>query len=203
MSVKEFHHWLKYPLTKFSERVFGMLDLDNSGFLDFNEFLIGVWNWNTYDASLIAKLAYNIFDVDRKGEIDMAEADAMIRMVYNVPKSDPGILEKMDVNKDGTISLVELEQLVEVHQYILMPAFDLQRMLRIRILGVKYWEAESQRRRVYFSGYDAGAQESWESLPGQHEGAKVANFKGSYLGRFPLVLADFSTSDHLSERSRP
>ncbi|KAH8074882.1 hypothetical protein JL720_10629 [Aureococcus anophagefferens] len=45
-----------------------------------------------------------------------------------------------------------------------MPAFDLQRMLRIRILGVKYWEAESQRRRVYFSGYDAGAQESWESL---------------------------------------
>ena len=28
------------------------------------------------------------------------------------------------------------------------------------------------------------------------------NFKGSYLGRFPLVLADFWTSDHLSERSR-
>ena len=38
--------------------------------------------------------------------------------------------------------------------------------------------------------------------PTQHEGAKVANFKGSYLGRFPLVLADFWTSDHLSERSR-
>ncbi|KAH8074883.1 Ca2-binding protein [Aureococcus anophagefferens] len=88
VSVKEFHAWLKYPLTKFSERVFGMLDLDNSGFLDFNEFLIGVWNWNTYDASLIAKLAYNIFDVDREGKIDMAEADAMLRMVYNVPKSD-------------------------------------------------------------------------------------------------------------------
>jgi len=28
------------------------------------------------------------------------------------------------------------------------------------------------------------------------------NFKGSYLGRFPLVLADFWTSDHLLERSR-
>ena len=38
--------------------------------------------------------------------------------------------------------------------------------------------------------------------PTQHEGAKVANFKGSYLGRFPLVLADFWTSDHLSERFR-
>jgi len=29
-----------------------------------------------------------------------------------------------------------------------------------------------------------------------------SNFKGSYLGRFPLVSADFWTSDHLSERSR-
>ena len=29
-----------------------------------------------------------------------------------------------------------------------------------------------------------------------------ANFKGSFLGRFPLVSADFWTSDHLSERSR-
>ena len=35
------------------------------------------------------------------------------------------------------------------------------------------------------------------------KGCENPNFKGSYLGRFPLVLADFWTSDHLSERSRP
>ena len=33
---------------------------------------------------------------------------------------------------------------------------------------------------------------------GQHTG----DFKGSYLGRFPLGLAEFWTSDHLSEWSR-
>jgi Xaa-Pro aminopeptidase len=31
---------------------------------------------------------------------------------------------------------------------------------------------------------------------------EIPNFKGSSLGRFPLVSADFWTSDHLSERSR-
>ena len=31
---------------------------------------------------------------------------------------------------------------------------------------------------------------------------EIPNFKGSYLGRFQLVLADFWTSDHLLERSR-
>ena len=34
------------------------------------------------------------------------------------------------------------------------------------------------------------------------KGCENPNFKGSYLGRFSLVSADFSTSDHLSERSR-
>ena len=32
--------------------------------------------------------------------------------------------------------------------------------------------------------------------------SELPNFKGSYLGRLPLVSADFWTSDHLSERSR-
>ena len=32
--------------------------------------------------------------------------------------------------------------------------------------------------------------------------SEIPNFKGSDLGHFPLVLADFWTSDHLSERSR-
>ena len=32
--------------------------------------------------------------------------------------------------------------------------------------------------------------------------SEIPNFKGSYLGRFPLDSADFWTSDHLSERPR-
>jgi hypothetical protein len=32
--------------------------------------------------------------------------------------------------------------------------------------------------------------------------SEIPNFKGSSLGRFPLVSADSWTSDHLSERSR-
>ena len=34
------------------------------------------------------------------------------------------------------------------------------------------------------------------------KGCEIPNFKGSDLGRVPLVSADFWTSDHLSERSR-
>ena len=40
-------------------------------------------------------------------------------------------------------------------------------------------------------------------VPRAGKGCENPNFKGSYLGRFPLVSADFWTRDHLSERSRP
>jgi hypothetical protein len=46
-------------------------------------------------------------------------------------------------------------------------------------------------RSLYFAVSARAAQES-----------EIPNFKGSYLGHFPLVLADFWTSDHLSGRSR-
>jgi hypothetical protein len=52
MSVEEFHDYLGMPQTKFSERVFGVLDADGSGALDFEEFSAGVWNYCTYDTKV-------------------------------------------------------------------------------------------------------------------------------------------------------
>ena len=47
-------------------------------------------------------------------------------------------------------------------------------------------------------------KENEEKVDGRAgKGCENPNFKGAYLGRFPLLSADFWTSDHLSERSRP
>lgn len=42
--------------TKFSERVFTILDQDLSGMLNLREFIIGVWNYCTYDVTLVSKV---------------------------------------------------------------------------------------------------------------------------------------------------
>ena len=46
-----------------------------------------------------------------------------------------------------------------------------------------------------------GDVEGLMAAGGAAKGCENPNFKGSYFGRFPLVSADFSTCDHLSERS--
>ena len=47
---------------------------------------------------------------------------------------------------------------------------------------------------------DASEAAQVDARAGQE--SEIPNFKASYLGRFPLVLAEFWTSDHLLERSR-
>mmetsp|Transcript_36105 Transcript_36105/g.46531 ORF Transcript_36105/g.46531 Transcript_36105/m.46531 type:complete len:600 (+) Transcript_36105:86-1885(+) len=172
MTIKEFHTYLGAPQTKFSERIFGVLDLDGSGALDFNEFAVGVWNYCTYDIRLITKLAFDIFDVDRCGRLETCECDALLRMVYDVeklediegPPSGEALLEEIDVNGDGDVTIDEFLDLMESHMYILAPAFDLQRALRQRILGVKFWEAEVRVRQALFAGYDTANNDSWEAI---------------------------------------
>ena len=54
---------------------------------------------------------------------------------------------------------------------------------------------QQRRRRVHAARAQA--------LDGHGQGgSEIPDFKGSYLGRFPLVSANFWTSDHVSERSR-
>ena len=43
---------------------------------------------------------------------------------------------------------------------------------------------------------------SGKATPAAGQESEIPNFKGSYLGRLPLVSADFWTSDHLWERFR-
>ena len=60
--------------------------------------------------------------------------------------------------------------------------------------GMYHLPHERDSGRLAYGSRPAGARAAKES--------EIPNFKGSYLGRFPLVSADSWTSDHLSERSR-
>ena len=72
--------------------------------------------------------------------------------------------DQLDRNKDGEITIDEFSEIVSTDRYILQPAFDLQKAIRQRMLGVKYWEQETQKRRVWFSGFDSTQHNSWESI---------------------------------------
>ena len=67
-------------------------------------------------------------------------------------------------------------------------------------------EMRSRQITEFFVGIaklvDAGAMGDQRVFDRAAQESEIPNFKGSDLGRFPLVSANFWTSDHLSERSR-
>lgn len=45
-------------------------------------------------------------------------------------------------------------KVVENHRQVVQPAFDLQRVIRQRVLGVRAWEKKTKLRAKLFSSYD-------------------------------------------------
>ena len=75
----------------------------------------------------------------------------------------------------------------------------------VPVRGAVYAGSGATRRRLatLATGGTVDADNSYVFVLNRAgKGCENPNFKGSYLGRFPLVSADFWTSDHLSERSR-
>ncbi|EGB11847.1 hypothetical protein AURANDRAFT_61073 [Aureococcus anophagefferens] len=65
-----------------------------------------------------------------------------------------------------------------------------------------FWAGGKIREQAGYCPRGAATDGAGRSAPRAAKESEIPNFKGSYLGRFPLGLADFWTSDHLLERSR-
>jgi serine/threonine-protein phosphatase 2B regulatory subunit len=147
---EEFHEYFHLTMTPFSERVYGALDLQDTGELNFQQFLIGVWNLNTLDHESLVKYIFDIFDADGGGELDIAEVDALCRMLYNTEETADNVKEvikAMDTDGDGTVSLGELVAYSLQYPDLLKPAIDLQATLRKDMFGTSLWKRLSKRRK--------------------------------------------------------
>ena len=103
-----------------------MAGLDNSGELDFQEFLLGIWNLCTFDDKCLIKFCFDIFDIDKGGTLDMGELDALCRMLTGLDEITGDLketLDNIDADGDGEVSLEEMVSYnVAYHNYFSPPS---------------------------------------------------------------------------------
>ena len=56
--------------TPFAKKLFNLIDQNESGEIDFNEFLVGLWNVCTFDDESLLRFAFNLIDKDGSGYVD-------------------------------------------------------------------------------------------------------------------------------------
>eukprot|EP00939_MAST-03C_sp_MAST-3C-sp1_P004508 g4508.t1 len=81
--------------------------------------------------------------------MDRTELLDMVYMVLGKQSKDKTVkafLNKLDKDGSGEVSLQEWYDMNRRCQSLLMPAWDLQRKLRHRVLGVVYWERATRKR---------------------------------------------------------
>jgi len=120
------------------------------------QFCMAVWLLTHYE---ISTLAFNMYDVDGSGTLDIDEVKTIVKKIYSstsegADQGDPldeksmQVLDGMDVDGNGDVSRPEFVAMIRNYHYLMMPAFVLQRSVRENIFGMFLdWEGIEEERR--------------------------------------------------------
>lgn len=136
--------------TFFNKRVFGLLDTDASGELNFEEFVVGLWNYCSVEDGFFEHFAFDLYDTDNSGHIDITEAQYMIKDIYGEEFEHNAFAKKAHQKlaqlDTSTIDFQTFHNFSINHKAMLYPAFALQLGLRKYIMGNSFWHKQAVNR---------------------------------------------------------
>ena len=126
--------------------------------MDFTEFLLAVWNYCTFNKYSLIRFAFELYDEDQSGSIDIDEMTLMLKDVYGkkalrTSKQALHVLSKIKVLGGGLTNAAVIEisyplflDFCNKHPALLFPAFHLQLTLQTRIIGRRFWESLEKKK---------------------------------------------------------
>ena len=94
--------------------------------------------------------AFDLYDLDKSGNIDLEEAQTLIKDVYGA-KFEQNVHARKTYNKLGALDTKQIDidtfkDFSKKHQALLYPAFEMQSRFRQRVVGNVFWEVISRVR---------------------------------------------------------
>ena len=155
---------------KFTLKLFDFMDTDGGGTLDFLEFTIAVWNFCTLSNEDMPLFIFDLYDEDSSNTMDMKELAGVLRdlasgaeggssangkkvgraeAIRRAGNSDAHIEKSLQMVREHlpsaseSLSREEFYVLCNEHQTsLLSPAMILQKCLREKVAGLKFWREQ-------------------------------------------------------------
>ena len=142
IDLDEFYRSFREKRTPFGDAIFSLIDCDNSGQLDFSEYVQAMSTFCILGQEEVLQFCFFVFDDDRNGTIEGNELSTLMSMLHQDGQSSnmKAAMEKYDFNSDGKIDFQEFQLLNAQFPTLLYPAFRMQQNMRRYTLGVKWWE---------------------------------------------------------------
>ena len=160
LSIRHFMSETRIEPPYFAAKCFELFDLTASddvvGWLDLNEFTCALWNFLSLERRGVARVAFDLFDLDGKRALKPQQIGDLFRLVHGTTVLKPAVAQLQDrlhaqktrrgqTSGDG-VALEAFLGFVAVQPVAMYPAFEAQRQLRRKILGEPYWESMSEWR---------------------------------------------------------
>nr|CCA23416.1 conserved hypothetical protein [Albugo laibachii Nc14] len=143
IDYSEFYDFLQEPKTVFSDRLFQMIEMNNDGTIDLEEFVHAMIFFCTFGREEMLQFTFNIFDTERAGFIRCRECRPLINLVNANGSLFPGnvkhVLSAFDRNQDGLLDFKEFKVLNARFPLLLFPSFRLQETMQRSTLGQRQW----------------------------------------------------------------
>ena len=102
----------------------------------------------------VAVFAFDLYDLDKSGNIDLDEAQTLIKDVYGA-KFEQNVHARKTYNKLGAlnekqIDLDTFKEFSRKHQALLYPAFEMQNRFQRCVVGNDFWAVYSRQRVKVF-----------------------------------------------------
>jgi len=151
VSAPEFFAFIGEPKNDFTDGLFDLIDTDSSHELDFFEFASALVTFGCFTATEMLKYCFFIFDKDKNGFIEMEELDYLMECLHGAPddkgkggisKSGKAILEQIDTDGDGRISMEEFKGINDRFPLLLFPAFRFQKSIMEATFNERFWNSK-------------------------------------------------------------
>lgn len=120
---------------------------------------MSLWNYCTLSKAALIMFAFDLYDNDNSGEIDLAEVELLLKEVYGREFQSntqaQSIMAKLrggDIGMERNINVDQFREFCRTHPAVLYPAFVLQTQMQDKILGSKFWNSCSNARVKLSSG---------------------------------------------------
>ena len=161
----EFAKFFDIDNTPYSKKCFMLMDTTGTGEINFAQFVVACWNYCTYDKNGLTGFSFKLYDTSGIGQIPMDDVFTLVEDVYDLDKGMRGF------DYSGTVNVVKNSpeynwpskrqvaracgsdnehidfMFAKTHPSLLKSAFAIQTRLQKKVIGAKYWEKMTEKRR--------------------------------------------------------
>ena len=198
IDMHEFYVFFDLSETPFVDRTFQLFDRDDSGKIDFEEFVCAVWNFCSTARDALIPFAFNLYDLDGSKDLDPDEVKLLVAEILGDEGTNDeeqaigggdftdsykvnvdALMKLLKPSKNGLIDVKAFTKFVMKAPQAMKPAYELQEVLRARVLGEAFWKAAMRKR-------DKIVREQQEKLDtniNEEPGSTINQFGVSFIAK--------------------